>query len=399
MSQKIGTYLIIIAAVVGAGQWIAIHLMANPAPSLVTAILAGLGIFSAAYLLTWAAELAQFDIPRTIAIILVALLAVLPEYAVDIYFAWKAAHDPVYISYAAANMTGGNRLLIGLGWASVAIAYWFRCKSPLIEIGKTHRLELKMLLFATIYSFVIPLFRKITIIDAIVFFVIFIFYMRGALREEVVEPELMAGPATTLAKLRPFARRCVVVLLFVLAGSSIYFAAEPFAESLLAVGEKFGIEKFILVQWIAPLASEAPEFLVAIIFAWNLKPSVGLSALISSKVNQWTLLIGMLPIVYSISAGHLMPLPLDARQNEELFLTAAQSLFALVLVADLKFSITDALLLAIPFLAQLSFPSTEVRMGFAFGYIGLSALLIILRPSLRQGFLALMPFCKSTNRN
>src|SRR6185437_8223383 len=49
----------------------------------------------------------------------VAVIAVLPEYAVDLYFSYTAGHNPDYVQYAAANMTGSNRLLLGLGWPVV----------------------------------------------------------------------------------------------------------------------------------------------------------------------------------------------------------------------------------------------------------------------------------------
>ena len=55
---------------------------------------------------------------------------------------------------------------------------------------------------------------------------------------------------------------------------------------------------------------------------------MGLGALISDKINQWTLLVGMLPLALSIGAGSVAVLPLDARQAEEFFLTSGQSLFA-----------------------------------------------------------------------
>jgi cation:H+ antiporter len=53
-----------------------------------------------------------------------------------------------------------------------------------------------------------------------------------------------------------------------------------------------------LIQWVAPLASESPEFLIAILFALRGRGSVGIGALISSKVNQWTLLIGTPPLAF-----------------------------------------------------------------------------------------------------
>jgi len=52
----------------------------------------GLGIFGAAFLLSWAAELAQLYISQNLALALLALIAVLPEYAVDMYFAWMAGN-------------------------------------------------------------------------------------------------------------------------------------------------------------------------------------------------------------------------------------------------------------------------------------------------------------------
>ena len=70
-----------------------------------------------------------------------------------------------------------------------------------------------------------------------------------------------------------------------------------------------------------------------------------MGALLSSKVNQWTLLIGMLAVVFMVSAGRLGPMELDQRQIEEMFLTAAQSLFAVVILANVKFSLGDAVVI------------------------------------------------------
>ena len=87
------------------------------------------------------------------------------------------------------------------------------------------------------------------------------------------------------------------------AAAVIFACAEPFAESLVHLGEQAGIDTFLLVQWVAPLASEAPELIIAGLFAWRLNTSAGFGTLLSSKVNQWTLLVGSLPIVFAISAG------------------------------------------------------------------------------------------------
>ena len=87
-------------------------------------------------------------------------------------------------------------------------------------------------------------------------------------------------------------------------------------------GAAFGIDEFLLVQWLAPLASEAPEFVVALLFVWRGNASAGMRTLISSKVNQWTLLIATLPLVFSLGAGARPGCSLDPRQQHELWLTA-----------------------------------------------------------------------------
>ena len=114
-----------------------------------------------------------------------------------------------------------------------------------------------------------------------------------------------------------------------------------------------GISEFLLIKWIAPTASEAPELLVATLFAWRLAARTGMGALVSSKVNQWTLLVGTLPIVFSIFAGVVHGLPLDAQQRIELFVTAAQSVFAVGIVASRSVSRKEAWVMLGLFVAQV----------------------------------------------
>src|SRR5262245_65136510 len=147
-------------------------------------------------------------------------------------------------------------------------------------------------------------------------------------------------------------RRFAVGCLLAYAATVIFLCAEPFAESLVHLGEQAGISTFLLVQWVAPLASEAPELIVAGMFAWRLQTSAGFGTLLSSKVNQWTLLVGSLPIVFAISAGHVSGLPLDSLQREELFLTAAQSVFAVAVLVSRSISVREAWMLFGLFIAQ-----------------------------------------------
>src|SRR3989338_6682754 len=159
-------YLILAVALMLAGQWLLVPQAAREALGpLWGTVLPGVAIFGSAALLSWAAELAQLEISQALALAFLALVAVLPEYAVDMYLAWTAAKDPTYTAFAAANMTGSNRLLIGLGWSTVLLVYWAATRKRSIQLTPSHRLELLTLCVATAYAFIIPLKRTLSILD------------------------------------------------------------------------------------------------------------------------------------------------------------------------------------------------------------------------------------------
>ncbi len=349
-------------------------------------VMAGFAIVGSAFLLSWAAELAERDIPQAMAILMLALVSVLPEYAVDLHFAWTAGKDPSYAPYAVANMTGANRLLIGFGWTAVVLISCFKTKSTKLSIHPQQKLEIRFLVWATLFSFVIPLTGTINLLDAAVLLLLFLLYAFSAMRTESEEIHLVGPAAMIDRETSNRGRRLWSLGLFVFAAYGIFIAAEPFAESLVVIGLRWEIEEFLLIQWVAPLASESPEFIIAILFALRMRGSIGIGALISSKVNQWTLLVGAIPIAFALSSGTTNGLPLDERQTEEMLLTSAQSLFAAILIADLRFSRKEALLLASLFLGQFLFTSTEVRYLFIGLYFLLSVGLLSRRECRRSFF-------------
>jgi cation:H+ antiporter len=375
----------------------------HAAPAALVAALSGLAILSAAFVLSWAAEALQLDVSQALALSLLSLIAVLPEYAVDVVFAWRAAADPSQASYAVANMTGGNRLLIGLGWSAVVIVAWWRARArrtagsrltadpsvrvtdegTAIVLNSGQVVELAALGAATVYSLLIPLKGGIGPLDTVVLVSLFGVYAWATARAPAEEPHLV-GPAALIGGLSTRSRRLTVGALFLYAAAVIFASAEPFAEGLVHSGSALGIDEFLLVQWLAPLASESPEFVVALLFAWRGMAGAGLRTLVASKVNQWTLLIGTLGAAYSIALGAPADLPLDARQTEELFLTSAQSLFALVLIANFDLSVREAVFLLGTFLVQLIFPGTEVRLGFAVLYVVGAVGLVVSSPARRR---------------
>ena len=220
----------LIAAILLPLQWISIRLFDVHLPPQWEVVGAGLAIFGAAFLLSWAAEVAQVDIPQALALAFLALVAVLPEYAVDIYFAWSAGKDPTYIAYATANMTGANRLLIGVGWASVVVTFWLKARHRQVVLDRSRYIELLHLVLATIYSLIIPLKGTLSALDSFILVAIFVSYMISASKAQIVEPELDGGVGELLMQLRPNLRRSATIAMFVYAGLGIFLAAEPFAE-------------------------------------------------------------------------------------------------------------------------------------------------------------------------
>lgn len=345
----------------------------------IVAVLSGLAILGAAFMLSWSCELAEREVPQSLALLVLALVGVLPEYAVDLHFAWTAGIDPSYAAYATANMTGANRLLIGVGWVAVVFVSCRRTRTNVLEVSPNQRLELRYLIWATLYSFVIPFSGTISLLDSAILLLLFAAYVREAIKGEEFEADL-AGPAALIdTEFKDWGRRVWAGLLFVFAAFAIFVSAEPFAESLVSVGRASDFDEFLLVQWAAPLASESPEFVVALIFAWKLRGSMAIGALVSSKVNQWTLLVAAIPIAYALSLGALEGLPLDARQSQELWLTSAQSLLAAILLADLRFGRSEAILLGSLFFIQLIFPWPVVRVSFIALYLLICAYLLFIR--------------------
>ena len=330
----------------------------------------GAAIVAAAFLLAWAAEAAQKDISGALAIALLALIAVLPEYAVDLYYAFRSGSDPDYLHFAAANMTGSNRLLLGFGWPLVVIIALLvarrmakRTKSPIqhsLRLDSGSRMDIGFLVILGVIAFAIPLLGSIPIWFGSALVLIFVAYLWRAGQSAGGEEEEFVGAAALIVAMPQKARRITVILMFVVSAAIILTSAEPFAEALVASGESLGIDSYFLVQWLAPLASEAPEFIIAAMFALRGMGGAAIGTLIASKVNQWGLLVGSLPIAHFAGGGGL-GLPLDGRQIEEFTLTATQTILGVAIILALRFHWAPALGLAALFGLQFFVTDTSGR--------------------------------------
>jgi cation:H+ antiporter len=298
-------------------------------PDAIAALLIyGAAVVAASFLLAWAAEAAQIDVSGGLAIAILAVVAV-----------------------------GGG-------------------KATGLALEPANRVELGFLLIAGVVAFLIPATGHIHLVLGLALLGWFGFYLYKLSRGDVEEPELI-GTAAALGELPDRVRRIAVIGLFATSCVVILLCAEPFANNLVSAGTELGIDRFLLVQWLAPLASEAPEFIIATIFATRGKGTAAIATLISSKVNQWTLLIGSLPVAHLLGGGGFS-LALDSRQVEEVLLTATQTLMGVALVLALRFRRPAAWALLGLFLVQFPIDSTHGRLLLCGIYAALAVAALII---------------------
>src|SRR4029077_10697384 len=160
---------------------------------------------------------------------------------------------------------------------------------------------------------------SLNLLDAAVLITIYAVYLIVLHRmppqkaEDIDELELIPR---TIVKSRAPVRIVLIVGLFALGGALIYFMAELFLGSLLAVSAALGVPNFIFIQWVAPFVSEFPEKGSA--FYWARTGGAASMALMnmgSSTINQWTLLRAILAIVSSISRGAPSTISVDSQQE------------------------------------------------------------------------------------
>ena len=115
---------------------------------------------------------------------------------------------------------------------------------------------------------------------------------------------------------------------------------------------------------------------MAILFALHGKGSDAIGTLISSKVNQWTMLVGSLPLAYLVGGGGTA-LPLDGRQVEEFLLTATQALLGVAVLLTLRFPRWLAFTLLGLFAAQFAVPGQAARYLLCAIYGGIALVALV----------------------
>lgn len=334
-----------------------------------------------AFLVAWGAEALQFLISQGLALALLAWLQTLPEFAVEAVIAWEAGKDPERSHLAIANLTGAIRLLLGLGWPMIYFVFAFfgrheaKERLPAIKLDREHSVEVVGLIPPLLYFIVIVVKQSIGWVDAVVLLALYVAYLLVLLRNPPHEAEAVAdAPVVSQWAYRQKAWRQKAAIGGLLAGGGLllYVTAHPFLESMLALAAVFGVSQFVLVQWVAPFLSEFPEKVSAFMWARRVSHApMALMNMVSSNINQWTVLAAMIPLVYGFShmhhTGEWATFTFDAAQELEIILTLLQTLLGAVILAELEFDATDAAALFVLWLAQFLVPHLREEVAVAYG--------------------------------
>ncbi|MBV8569958.1 MAG: hypothetical protein JO319_05045 [Acidobacteriaceae bacterium] len=348
-------------------------------------------ILLASIVITWGAESAQFFIAQGFALAMLAWMQTLPEFAVEGVLAW---HQQTAL--LIANLTGALRLLTGLAWpliyCTAAFVHRRRTGRPLryIALDRAHSIEVFGLLVPLLYALVIWYKAYLDLVDAAVLVALYAAYLLvlSKLPPETHEgvQELETIPRSIVLARRPV-RIAAIAGCFLSGGALIYFTAEPFLGSLIAVATALGIPSFFVIQWFAPIVSEFPELASTFYFARQEENApVAIMNITSSNINQWTLLMAMLPVVFSMSKRVPSSFALSAQQDAELLLTIGQSLVAVVFLLNMEFAWWEALVMFSLFTAQFLLPAfwgNGVRVWITYIFIAW-ALLAFARIILRR---------------
>ena len=342
-------------------------------PSAWSAVWTFPSILLSAFVIAWGAEAAQFLISQGLALAILAWMQTLPEFAVEAVIAWEAGRDLTKTHLVIANFTGSLRLLVGLGWPMIYfVAAAFRRKFISIELEEEHAVEVFGLLLPIAYFTFIWWKGTLTLWDAFPLTACYVAYLYVLWKIPPRESEgealddLGVIPRKAL-RLPPKQRNAAIITMFAAGGALLFFAAHPFLNSMLALAASLGVSTFVFVQWVAPFLSEFPEKLSA--FYWARKVStanVALMNMVSSNINQWSILSAMIPIIFVFSSGHLQPITFDTFQRHEIILTILQSFLGFLLLLNLRLHLHEAVILFVFWFVQFVIPPWREAMIYVY---------------------------------
>ena len=352
--------------------WAAAAVGAEGTTSAAAALWTFPAILLSAFLIAWGAEAAQFFMSQGLALAILAWLQTLPEFAVEADIAWRGD-----VSNMTANFTGSLRLLVGLGWPMVFFV------ASLVERRRTGKWLREVVLedeeAVGVVGLVVPIAyfvfiwwkATLTLWDSLVLVLMYGAYLwilshMPASDEESVD-ELDPVPRAVMG-LQPGLRGAAIAGLFLGGGLLLFVAAHAFVGSLEALAFSVGISQFVFIQWVAPFLSEFPEFFSAFRWAKSVrKAPMALMNLVSSNINQWTMLVAMIPLAYAIGQGQVKTIPFDAMHRTEILLTILQSLLGVVLLLNMRFTALEAATVLALWVVQFAVPKSREALLYVYG--------------------------------
>ena len=337
-------------------------------------------IILAAMLIAWGAECGQFYISQGLALAVLAWVQTLPEFAIEAAIALEAAKNPEQLHLVTANFTGSLRLFVGFGWPMVYFVALFFSGEPLysrhrgfrrIEMEDENSVTVMTLLPALAYFLVIYLKGTLTLWDGGMLAAIYgvYLYVLSKLPPQDSEQIEDLGRIPRMLMRLPKAQSLAGILTFFVAGALIlWFMAHPFLESMLALAAVMGVSQFVFVQWVAPFLSEFPEKLSAFHWARQVKKApMALTNFVSSSINQWTILVATVPLIYSYGMGHPAVIVFDEHQKVEIILTIVQSYLGFLFLVSMDFSFFEASSLFVLWLFQFLVPGVREEIVWVYG--------------------------------
>lgn len=317
-------------------------------------------VLLASLMIAWGAESAQFFMAQGFALVILAWMQTLPEFAVEAVLAWHG-HSNLLI----ANLTGAIRLLIGLGWpmiyATAAFAYRRKYGKPMREIRleKDNSATVVGVILCLAYVAVIAWKGSLNLVDAGVLLTIYVAYLillqklPAEGHEDIADLEGI--PRAIVTAKRPV-RIFAIAALFIGGGGLIAIVADPFVGSMMAISATLGISQFIFIQWVAPFISEFPEGVSAFYWARAITDApMALMNMVSSNITQWALLSALLPMVLSLGVGHPAAIVFDPQQKLEFLMTLGQSLMAMLFLINMQLAWWEAAAIFVLWLVQFVF--------------------------------------------
>jgi cation:H+ antiporter len=341
-----------------------VHLAGRSLPVGLATIGLGIGLIGASFLLAWAADAGEAVFSGGLVLTAIALVAVLPEFIIEVRFAYIQEAELV-----TANLTGATRLLLTGAVALPLLVAFLASRreeqaAPQFQLATARRLELGVLLITAVFAIQIIALGQLTVVDGIILLALYALYakrVQGGPREESA---VFGVPAGILSLPRQY-RRPAVAGLGVLAAGVVVMVAHPFVDALLATGTSLGFDPYLLIQSVVPVATEAPEFVIVAVLVAHQRPALGVALLLASSVSQWTLGMGALPLAYFAGGGGTS-MPLVGLGQLELGLTIALTLFAVAALCVLRSELIDAALCIAILAVHFIYPTALVRIAASF---------------------------------